>query len=53
MTLKKKVLSVSLSSMMALGAVTAVALPAGAVGNGPSTGNGSIQTSILHTYESS
>lgn len=52
MTLKKKVLSVSLSSMMALGAVTAIALPAGAVGNGPNTGNGSIQTSILHTYES-
>ncbi|CAM4091123.1 M14 family zinc carboxypeptidase [Mesobacillus thioparans] len=52
MTLKKKVLSVSLSSMMAFGAVTAVALPAAAVGNGPNTGHGSIQTSILHTYES-
>lgn len=52
MTLKKKVLSVSLSSLMALGAVTAVGLPAGAVGNGPSAGNGSVQTSILHTYES-
>lgn len=52
MSLKKKVLSVSLSSLMAFGAVTAVALPAGAVGNGPNPGTGSIQTSILHTYES-
>ncbi|GLB60050.1 M14 family zinc carboxypeptidase [Cytobacillus sp. NCCP-133] len=52
MALKKKVLSVSLSGLMALGAVTAVGMPAGAVGNGPSTGSGSIQTSILHTYES-
>ncbi|UOE53133.1 M14 family zinc carboxypeptidase [Cytobacillus oceanisediminis] len=52
MTLKKKVLSVSLSGLMALGAVTAVGMPAGAVGNGPGTGNGSIQTSILHTYDS-
>ncbi|MBN8201154.1 MULTISPECIES: M14 family zinc carboxypeptidase [Bacillaceae] len=52
MTLKKKVLSVSLSGLMAFGAVTAVGMPAGAVGNGPGTGNGSIQTSILHTYDS-
>jgi murein tripeptide amidase MpaA len=52
MTLKKKVLSLSLSSMMALGTVTAVAIPASAVGNGPNAGNGSVQTSILHTYES-
>ncbi|MBU8878106.1 carboxypeptidase [Bacillus sp. FJAT-29790] len=52
MSLKKKVLSVSLSSLMALGAVTAVSIPASAVGNGPSAGNGSIQTSILHTYDS-
>ncbi|WP_404324327.1 carboxypeptidase [Cytobacillus firmus] len=52
MTLKKKVLSVSLTGLMALGAVTAVGMPAGAVGNGPGTGNGSIQTSILHTYAS-
>ncbi|MCS0673846.1 M14 family zinc carboxypeptidase [Cytobacillus firmus] len=52
MTLKKKVLSVSLSGLMALGAVTAVGMPAGAVGNGPGAGNGSIQTSILHTYDS-
>ncbi|KIY21749.1 MULTISPECIES: M14 family zinc carboxypeptidase [Mesobacillus] len=50
MAWKKKVLSVSLSSVIALGAVTAVALPAEAVGNGPSTGHGSLQTSILHTY---
>ncbi|QED48161.1 M14 family zinc carboxypeptidase [Cytobacillus dafuensis] len=52
MGLKKKVLSVSLSSLMALGAVTTVSIPASAVGNGPSAGNGAIQTSILHTYES-
>ena len=52
MNLKKKVLTVSLSSMMAFGAVTAVSLPVGAVGNGPGAGNGSVQTSILHTYES-
>ncbi|MEH7389967.1 M14 family zinc carboxypeptidase [Bacillus sp. JJ1474] len=52
MSLKKKVLSVSLSSLMALGAVTAVSMPVQAVGNGPGAGNGSIQTSILHTYDS-
>ena len=52
MSLKKKVLSVSLSSLMALGTLIAAALPAGAVGNGPEPGHGSIQTSILHTYES-
>ncbi|MFC0274378.1 M14 family zinc carboxypeptidase [Metabacillus herbersteinensis] len=52
MNLKKKVLSVSLSSLLALGAVSAVAIPVGAVGEGPGAGNGSIQTSILHTYES-
>lgn len=52
MNLKKKVISVSLSSLLAFGAMTAVSLPAGAVGNGPNTGNGSIQTSILHTYDS-
>lgn len=50
MSMKKKVLSISLSGLMAFGAVTAVGLPVGAVGNGPNTG-GSIQTSILHTYE--
>lgn len=52
MSIKKKVLSVSLSSLLAIGTVTAVSIPANAVGNGPNTGNGSIQTSILHTYES-
>ncbi|KAB2338068.1 carboxypeptidase [Cytobacillus depressus] len=52
MSLKKKVLSVSLSSLMALGAVSAVSMPVHAVGNGPSAGNGAIQTSILHTYDS-
>ncbi|WP_423408748.1 M14 family zinc carboxypeptidase [Heyndrickxia sp. MSNUG] len=52
MNIKRKVLSVSLSSIMTFGAVTAVSLPVGAVGNGPGAGNGSVQTSILHTYES-
>lgn len=52
MNVKKKVLSVSLSGLMALGAVTAVSLPVGAVGNGPNAGTGSIQTSMLHTYDS-
>lgn len=51
MSMKKKVLSVSLSGLLAFGGVTAVALPVGAVGNGPNVG-GSIQTSILHTYDS-
>lgn len=37
---------------MSLSAVTAVALPVGAVGNGPSAGNGQVTTSNLHTYES-
>lgn len=50
MKVQKKVLSVTLSGLMAFGALTAVSLPAHAVGNGPGTGNGSIQTSILHTY---
>ncbi|MEM1506001.1 M14 family zinc carboxypeptidase [Domibacillus sp. 8LH] len=52
MNVKKKVLSVSLSGLMAWGAVTAVSLPVSAVGNGPIAGNGSVQTSNLHTYES-
>lgn len=52
MKVKKKVLAFSLSGLMAFGGITAVGLPVGAVGNGPSAGNGSIQTSILHTYES-
>ncbi|USK34742.1 carboxypeptidase [Bacillus sp. F19] len=52
MNLKKKVLSVSLSSLVAISAFSAVSLPVSAVGNGPGAGNGSIQTSILHTYDS-
>ncbi len=52
MKIKKKVLAISLSGLMAFGGITAVGLPASAVGNGPSAGNGSIQTSILHTYDS-
>ncbi|ALC90885.1 carboxypeptidase [Bacillus sp. FJAT-18017] len=52
MSFKRKLLGVSFSSMLAFGAVTAVGIPVGAVGNGPSAGNGSIQTSILHTYDS-
>jgi len=52
MSLKKKVVSVSLTSLLAFGAMTSVSLPVSAVGNGPNTGNGSIQTSILHTYDS-
>jgi uncharacterized protein len=50
MKVQKKVLSVTLSGLMAFGALTAVSFPVHAVGNGPGTGNGSIQTSILHTY---
>lgn len=50
--MKKKVLSVSLSGILALGAITTVALPTFAVGNGPNyNGNESVQTSILHTHE--
>ncbi|WP_226526929.1 M14 family zinc carboxypeptidase [Metabacillus niabensis] len=52
MNLKRKIVSASLSSLLAFGAMTVVSLPVGAVGNGPNTGNGSIQTSILHTYDS-
>ncbi|MET3729348.1 murein tripeptide amidase MpaA [Fictibacillus halophilus] len=51
MKVKRKVLSVTLTGLMAFSALNAVASPAQAVGNGPGTGNGSIQTSILHTYE--
>ena len=50
--MKSKVLTVSLSSLLAFGAVTTLSLPASAVGNGPHAGNGSVQTSILHTYDS-
>ncbi|MEI2355542.1 M14 family zinc carboxypeptidase [Mesobacillus zeae] len=49
--MKKKAITFSLSGMMALGAFAAVGTPAGAVGNGPNAGTGSIQTSILYTYE--
>ncbi|WP_246944164.1 M14 family zinc carboxypeptidase [Bacillus pinisoli] len=52
MSLKKRVLTVSLSSLVAFGAFNFVSVPAEAVGNGPNAGNGSIQTSILHTYDS-
>ena len=52
MNLKKRVLLVSLSSLMTLSTVTAVAIPVDAVGNGPSAGNGQVTTSNLHTYDS-
>lgn len=49
--MKKKVLALSLTGVLALGAVTP-ALPAFAVGEGPNYGgNESIQTSILITYD--
>ncbi|WP_066156920.1 M14 family zinc carboxypeptidase [Halalkalibacter krulwichiae] len=48
----KNVLTVSLASVLALGALSTTALPVGAVGNGPNyNGNESIQTSMLTTYE--
>lgn len=51
--MKKKILSVSLSGIMAFGAFAAIAPSVGAVGEGPNyNGNESIQTSILHTHES-
>ncbi|MFC4322520.1 M14 family zinc carboxypeptidase [Litchfieldia salsa] len=50
--MKKKMLSISLSGMLAFGALTTISVPVGAVGNGPNYGgNESIQTSILYTYE--
>ncbi len=50
--INKKMLALSLTGVMAFGALTSVGLPAGAVGNGPNyNGNESIQTSILTTYE--
>ncbi|MGN1400031.1 MAG: M14 family zinc carboxypeptidase [Bacillus sp. (in: firmicutes)] len=52
MTLKRKIMAVSLSGLMVIGTATTASLPAHAVGNGPMPGNGSTQTSILHTYES-
>ncbi|WP_409252732.1 M14 family zinc carboxypeptidase [Bacillus sp. SCS-153A] len=49
--MKKKLISVSLSGMLALDGFTAVTIPAAAVGNGPNyDGNGSVQTSRLTTY---
>ncbi|OCA81482.1 carboxypeptidase [Bacillus sp. FJAT-27225] len=51
MSIKKKFLCVSFSGLLAFSAVGMLGVPAGAVGNGPSAGNGSIQTSILHTYD--
>ncbi|MDZ5473498.1 M14 family zinc carboxypeptidase [Bacillus sp. 31A1R] len=51
--MKKKILSVSLSGIMALSSFAMVAPSVSAVGEGPNyNGNESIQTSILHTYES-
>ncbi|RXT04393.1 M14 family zinc carboxypeptidase [Ammoniphilus sp. CFH 90114] len=51
--MRKKLLALSLASTLALGGLVSTALPAGAVGNGPNyNGNESIQTSILHTYDS-
>ncbi|WP_078543713.1 M14 family zinc carboxypeptidase [Litchfieldia alkalitelluris] len=50
--MKKKILSVSLSGIIALSGFTALSVPVGAVGNGPNYGgNESIQTSILFTYD--
>lgn len=50
--ISNKVLALSLTGVMTFGALTTVALPVGAVGNGPNyNGNESIQTSILTTYE--
>jgi uncharacterized protein len=51
MVMKMKVFPVVLTGLMAFGSFAAVSLPAQAVGNGPNPGNGSIQTSILHTHE--
>lgn len=52
MNLKNKVLTVSLSGLMVFGAMAAGSSSVSAVGNGPMPGNGSVQTSILHTYDS-
>lgn len=50
--MKKKMFALSLSVLMSLSAVTTVALPAGAVGEGPDyRGNETVRTSILHTYD--
>lgn len=51
--MKKKVLALSLSGLMAMGCFASGSIPVSAVGNGPNYGgNESIQTSILHTYDS-
>lgn len=52
MTIKRKALILSLSSLLATGIFTSTSMPVSAVGNGPGPGNGSIQTSILNTYSS-
>lgn len=50
--MKKKVLKVTLSGLLAIGTIGAVSMPLAAVGNGPNyNGNESIQTSILTTYD--
>ncbi|WP_110114063.1 M14 family zinc carboxypeptidase [Bacillus sp. CGMCC 1.16541] len=50
--MKKKMLSLSLSGVMALGVFATTSMPAQAVGNGPNyNGNETIRNSILHTYE--
>ncbi|MER2122321.1 MAG: M14 family zinc carboxypeptidase [Solibacillus sp.] len=50
--MKKKALALSLTGILALGAVTPGSLTAYAVGEGPNYGgNESIQTSILYTYD--
>lgn len=51
--MKNKLVSLSLTGLMTFGAVTTASLPVFAVGEGPNYGgNESIQTSILHTYDS-
>jgi len=51
--MKKKIIALSVTGILALGVMTPAASPAFAVGNGPGYGgNESIQTSILHTYDS-
>jgi len=50
--MKKKIIALSVTGILALGAITPAASTAFAVGNGPGYGgNESIQTSILHTYD--
>lgn len=50
--MKKKALALSLTGILALGAVAPASLTAYAVGEGPNYGgNESIQTSILYTYD--